>query len=319
MTFKPFKVLQGRVLVPMKKILRKIINITVLSLLLVSCVSIPSKTKLVGDAAQLAVKGSFECDPQSLQKAIYNSVEPVDQLDRENISVMNWNIYKTQRENWAEDFKKLIKPANILILQEATASPQVKSLLSKKHANWQLNTAFYYEGYETGVLTASSIKPVFSCGLRTTEPIIRVPKTVLINLYPLSGTHEKLLVANLHGVNFTLGTGTYSKQIQDLISVVIEHTGPLIIAGDFNTWSESRISIVRDMADKLFLNAVKYKAHNRVRVFGHALDHVYYRGLSVSYENVLHVSSSDHNPISVNFRLKDSRVDSAVAGLIDNE
>ncbi|VAX01138.1 hypothetical protein MNBD_GAMMA21-1866 [hydrothermal vent metagenome] len=190
-----------------------------------------------------------------------------------------------------------------MLLQEAINRSAITRLLEAQQPYWQLNTGFFYAGSEAEVLIASSTPAIFSCGLRTTEPIIRVPKTVLINLYPLPKSDQILLVANLHGINFTLGTETYDEQIKTMRLIIEQHNGPMIIAGDFNSWSDSRLEIVHAMAEMLSLESLEYISHNRVRVFGNALDHVFCRGLKIIDEETRKVTSSGHNPIIVSFRL----------------
>jgi len=282
----------------------KLISVISCFFFVAGCVSIPPKTQLINASGFINnYPLSSECSVDKIQHSLSHFDAPSLQLDPQNISVLNWNIYKTSRDNWSDDFKTFIEAQDLLILQEAITSPEVITLLNKQHPNWRLNTAFHSDDYGVGVLTASTVKPVFSCGIRTTEPLIRIPKTVLINLYPFAHSNEKLLVANLHGINFSLGTEVYAQQIHSMMSIIKQHSGPVIVAGDFNTWSQSRMDIVNDMADSLSLKAVEYKAHNRIKVFGYALDHVYYRGLEVTREQTHKVSSSDHNPIRVNFRV----------------
>ena len=278
--------------------------VVLLSAVNVSCVSVPTQTQLISGQDRGSGKMiSADCRVDKIQASLQSKLEPVRQLDPAKISMINWNMYKAQRKNWSEDYKTLIDAQDLVLLQEAIISPQVTRLIEKQHTYWNLNTAFHYEGFEAGVLTASAINPLFSCGLRTTEPFIRIPKTVLVNLYPLAGSDKKLLVANLHGINFTLGVGVYGEQIDNLVNIVKQHSGPVIVAGDFNTWSEQRMDIVNNMATQLSMQTVNHKIHNRVRVFGYALDHVFYRGLEVTSENILKVTSSDHNPVRVTFRL----------------
>lgn len=278
-----------------------------LLLFLAACVSIPEQTRLVSETTNTRVESSekqvsTECTLEKLQAALTSLAAPQQQLDPEKIAIINWNIYKAQKDNWAADFKTFIEGQDLVLIQEAVNRPGIIKLLTRQ-PYWQLNTGFYYEGSEAGVLTASSAPAIFSCGLRTTEPIIRVPKTVLINLYPLANSEQILLVANLHGINFTLGTDTYYQQITAMVSIIEQHKGPTIIAGDFNSWSEARLAIVNAMAEKLALKKLAYTNQNRVRMFGNALDHVFYRGLEVITEETLIVTSSDHNPIKVSFRL----------------
>jgi endonuclease/exonuclease/phosphatase (EEP) superfamily protein YafD len=223
-------------------------------------------------------------------------------LNSNQFSLLNWNIYKGQRSNWESEFSELIAAQDILVLQEASLHPSLLGRLHD-HAHWQMNTGFIYRQAATGVMTASSVEPVSSCGLRNAEPWIKLPKTILVNRYRLSDSDQLLLVANVHGINFTAGTEAYARQLTDLVEVVAWHDGPVIIAGDFNSWNEPRNRIVREMVKSLSLQSLSYRNHNRTSAFGHVLDHVFYRGLFPLTVSTIDVTSSDHNPIRVTFRL----------------
>jgi endonuclease/exonuclease/phosphatase (EEP) superfamily protein YafD len=119
---------------------------------------------------------------------------------------------------------------------------------------------------------------------------------------------ENLLVANIHGINFTLGVAIYQEQLESLFELMKQHTGPIVLAGDFNTWSDERMQIVEDLAQSLMLESLDYTNHNRTIMFGNALDHVFYRGLEPVEHDTWHVTSSDHNPTHVSFRVKGDRV-----------
>ncbi len=285
------------------------LGLVLLLLLTAACFSIPAQTRLVSGTTNTSIETvaepvPAECSLENMQAALVNPAKPMQLLDPDKISIINWNIYKAQKDNWAADFKTFIKGQDLVLIQEAVNRPDIIKLLTARQPYWQLNTGFYYEGAEAGVLIAATVPPIFSCGLRTTEPIIRVPKTVLINLYPLANSKQVLLVANIHGINFTLGTDTYDQQIMAMDLIIKQHKGPMIIAGDFNSWSDARLAIVNAMTEKLSLKKLNYVSENRVRIFGNAIDHVFYRGLDVIAEETLKVSSSDHNPIKVSFRLR---------------
>ena len=147
-----------------------------------------------------------------------------------------------------------------------------------------------------------------SCGIRTTEPFIRIPKTVLISRYPIAGTSQDLLVANIHGINFTLGTDAYQQQLNELKNVLAKHSGPIVLAGDFNSWSEQRLEIVKEVISTLSLQSLTYKNQNRITIFGNAIDHVFYRGLEVVSQGTFKVTSSDHNPIKVTFKVPENKI-----------
>jgi endonuclease/exonuclease/phosphatase (EEP) superfamily protein YafD len=157
-------------------------------------------------------------------------------------------------------------------------------------------------------MTASRVKPVHSCGQSTVEPFIRFPKTSLVSYYPVKGMNEYLLVANIHGINFTLGVGVYTEQVEKLYDVMKHHEGPIVLAGDFNTWSDERMKIVDDLAQRLSLESLDYTSHNRTIVLGNAIDHVFYRGLVPLEHDTWYVTSSDHNPTRVSFRVEDDAV-----------
>ena len=272
------------------------------------CVFIPDRMQLVtmnDDGSLLRVQA--DCIHGSNFRLIKAGISDHISLDASHISLLNWNIYKGQGENWTVDLARFIHEQDIVLLQEAVLKKDMYQPLNEHRLKWKLNTAFYFEDVEAGVLTASTIAPVRSCGLRTNEPFIRVPKTMLVSEYPLSHGGKNLLVANIHGINFTLGTQVYRQQIAALIQAVRNHDGPLIVAGDFNTWSDRRMEIVHQMVELLSLKAVTYKNHNRLTMFGNPLDHVFYRDLELVAEESLSVTSSDHNPINVVFRVPVTR------------
>lgn len=273
------------------------------ALLASGCVSVPEQTQIVNkevDGDRSISKTS--CDIN--QALVYSDMkrDSDHELDANNITLLNWNIYKGQKENWSADFRELSTGQDLVIIQEAKLNPEVKETLKQQSIHWTLNTGFFVNDEATGVLTGSRVKPVSSCGLRTTEPFLRLPKTVLVNTYQLSGTDEKLLVANIHSINFTLGTEVYGEQINALKAAIAQHSGPVIVAGDFNSWSEKRKQIVNSMVKDLSLKAVTYTSHNRVTIFGNEIDHVFYRGLQTVSSEAQQVTSSDHNPIKVTFR-----------------
>jgi endonuclease/exonuclease/phosphatase (EEP) superfamily protein YafD len=242
-------------------------------------------------------------------------------LNPESISVLNWNVYKGKRENWASDFRRYTSRHDVVTIQEAHLDEELTSMLDNEHQYWTLNTAFHYRDKATGVMTASRVKPLHSCGQHTAEPLIRVPKTSLVSFYPIEGMKESLLVANIHGINFTLGVDVYASQLEKLYEIMRLHDGPVILAGDFNTWSDGRMRVVEEITDRLQLESLDYTNHNRTSVFGNALDHVFFRGLDPVEHDTWHVTSSDHNPTRVSFRVKQNAIeatDLAAAELDEN-
>lgn len=279
-----------------------------LSLILAGCVTAAAQqSRFENRPVTLKDENNGICDVEKLvQNGQGNAESDAPTLNPERISILNWNIYKGKRENWAIDFKRYSYKHDVLMIQEAHLGDVLQSVLDNEHQYWALNAAFNYQDKATGVMTASRVKPVHSCGQRTAEPFIRFPKTSLISYYPVEGMNENLLVANIHGINFTFGVGAYKEQIENLYDVMKHHKGPVVLAGDFNTWSDKRMLIVDDLAQRLSLESLDYTSHNRTIVFGNALDHVFYRGLEPIEHDTWYVTSSDHNPTRVSFRVKDN-------------
>lgn len=231
------------------------------------------------------------------------SVPPSGGLNPHNIGIFDWNTYKGQMSGWQDDLISLSGQSDLIILQEASRNEEMEEFLSLRRLYWSYNSAFKYKGVETGVLTASKQKPLYSCGLRQDEPIIGFPKTAIVSLYGIDGVSEKLLVANVHAINITLGTDAYKQQFSALQKVLLEHLGPMLVVGDFNNWNEKRKAIVNVLVDRLGLILLPFDRENRTLMWGSAVDHVLYRGLE-PFMHISHkVTSSDHNPIEVRFRL----------------
>lgn len=265
------------------------------------CVSIPQQTQVIQEG----------CKQQRIQTVSTSDISPFSShpapINSESFSILNWNIYKGQKDNWIGDLLRLSADQDIVLLQEASLNEKLHEILNHHEFCWGLNNAFIYNGVETGVLTASKTPPLDSLGLRHVEPLIRVPKTILINRYPLSGTSSTLLVANIHGINFTLGTSSYKKQLAEMQEILVTHSGPLIVAGDFNNWGRERTKIMHEMADALSLMRLKYERSDQPKRFGGNVDHIFYRGLEPLSHSTLQVSSSDHNPILAQFRVTEKK------------
>jgi endonuclease/exonuclease/phosphatase (EEP) superfamily protein YafD len=268
--------------------------------MLISCVNLSSKS----DDASNALFD--EQDTESCQVlAAENTKETHKQgLDPENISVLNWNIYKGNAEGSQKDLSSFAQSHDVMTIQEAHLDDELSGLLQENNFNWVMNTAFHLNGDAAGVMTVANSNVIGSCGFQNNEPFIRVPKATLVSYYNIDGHDSKLLVANIHGINFTFGVEAYREQLDQLFDSIQHHDGPMIVAGDFNSWSDDRMAEVMSLLDKLSLSSLDYHVNNKTHIFGNAIDHVFYRQLQPVDKKVWQVSSSDHNPISVTFRLE---------------
>ena len=137
------------------------------------------------------------------------------------------------------------------------------------------------------------------------------PKMSLLTTYPLR--HTELLVANVHALNFQpVFTYMLSSQLGQIKEHVSGHEGPVIVCGDFNTWREDRLAMVRTMFNDFEAVMFSPDARSRGGVFARfagnaslALDHVFVKGLEIVDSQVLLLESSDHRPLVVHLRFND--------------
>lgn len=277
----------------------KISLLMVASTVLAGCVFVNSHQELLENSHKEKIG---VCKNESARFGRYDE-DANKRLDPENISVMNWNIHKNRSENWVNDFNSLSKGQDIIIIQEAYLDDRLRNALSQQDRFWSLNAAFYLYEKPSGVLMASTFKPYYICGYRVLEPIIRLPKSVLFHYYKVKGCQRTLLVADIHGINFTLGVRVYRRQMEMLEKIAAQHKGPMIIAGDFNNWNNERKAIINQMQSALSLRSSKIKKSKQTHFFGSVIDHIFYRGLVPIHSTSKMVSSSDHNPILIQFRL----------------
>lgn len=281
--------------------MKHVFILTLLVSLVTACVSI-TPNQISNHNADHSITSQFDsCEAINIVQTLTSS--PPLFLNPKSISLLNWNVYKGQGENWLIDFQQLSESKDIITLQEARLDDTLHESLDVLNLYWDITSAFLYKNATVGVLTAAKVPVSNQCSIHTKEPVIQLPKTLMVNFYPILGHDKTLLVANIHSINFTLGIGKYSEQIQKLLSVIQQHNGPVIVAGDFNSWSQHRMDVVEQFKETLSLASLPYQNHHRTRIFGNAIDHIFYRGLVPTRIETPEVTSSDHNPIVVVFSL----------------
>jgi len=226
-------------------------------------------------------------------------------LDPSTIHLASWNLHKEGDPGWESDLGQLITEADVLLIQEADVSTAFRAVVEKAGFSWLLSSAFEYRGSEYGVLTATRIPPEKACTLRAYEPLLGIPKAALITHYGLAGRDDTLAIANLHSINFTLGIDAYRAQLEAVADSLSGHRGPIVVAGDFNTWNNDREAAVQALAAKLSLIPAVFAVDARTRFMGdHIFDRVYARGVEFVTATARSVTSSDHNPLLVSFRIR---------------
>lgn len=225
------------------------------------------------------------------------------QLLSSPLNILSWNIQKASNDGWMEDLIELGAGAHLTFIQEAAIQAQ----LGEIHPTGPLYQSFA-QGYKsatqsTGVMTLSSHAPTMQCNFIRTEPWLGTPKAATVTEHALAGREERLLAINLHAINFTFGVDDLREQLRPLSTLLANHQGPAILAGDFNTWSASRQQVIDGLLSGHGLNPVSFEPDLRTTAFGRALDHIYVRGLEAEYAEVIPVTSSDHNALRARLQL----------------
>lgn len=252
---------------------------------------------------QQAQISSYNSGEEQLSLQCYNNQQAAV-LDEDNrINLLVWNIYKQNRDTWRSRLDQYSQGKQLVLLQEASMTPQLKEWISK--GQWFGSQVDAFKAFDTtaGVLNLSPDSPSKACAYTELEPWLRLPKSALYALYPLSNG-QQLAVVNIHAVNFTYGTEEYHRQLKVLIDELSQHQGPVIVAGDFNSWSEQRLKVMSESLSAVGLKEVNYTSDNRTQfITGLPLDHVFYRGLTLEKAEAPISDASDHNPILVTFHL----------------
>ncbi|MNL10397.1 hypothetical protein D3C87_1311950 [compost metagenome] len=108
-----------------------------------------------------------------------------------------------------------------------------------------------------------------------------------------------MLFVCTHVLNFVT-TGAFSRSLYEIAERISLFPGPVILAGDFNTWNFKRYMIMKSIFRDLQMEHVDFEDDGRLL----KLDHVFVRGFDVMDAKVHHtVLSSDHFPLDLKVRL----------------
>ena len=271
-----------------------------LALAATACVTIPPQPLLI-DSVHGETVDSARCAALAYPRAPHRANRG---LDPDGFALLNWNLHRGSESGLEQTLQRLAAGHALLTLQEARLDDDLRATLDALHLQWDFAPGFVLNQYPVGVLNAASVPALARCVRRTTEPWLGIPKIALYTVYTIAGSRVRLLMINLHGVNFSIGTNEFQQQLAQAREIVTAHRGPLLIAGDFNTWSLERTQLVDTLATQLGLREVEFASEQRIRVWGLPLDHIYYRGLRVLNATSSQQAESDHNPLLAQFALE---------------
>jgi endonuclease/exonuclease/phosphatase (EEP) superfamily protein YafD len=277
-------------------------------LLLCACVTLTVEPRAVvsgpGGTARVT---TLRCDAVDGVLQAAGKGQPTEALDRRPFRVLMWNIHKQADSGWERDLSVFAAANDVVLLQEAVLQPPLRKILNDTSLRWSMASSFLLDADDIGVLTASRIAPIASCTQRVVEPLIRIPKSAVISWLPIvetaAGTRKTLAIVNVHSITFELSVDVYRSQLEALADALAGHRGPIIFAGDFNTWNDARDRVVSDIAARLELTELNLRVDRRAVFFGRHLDHIFIRGLETVDVSAVPVTSSDHNPLAATLRI----------------
>jgi endonuclease/exonuclease/phosphatase (EEP) superfamily protein YafD len=290
---------------------------SVLLAVLCGCITLTVEPRAVvsvpGGAARVT---TLKCEAVDRVLQAAGEGDAADALDRRPLRLLVWNIHKQADSGWERDLSGFAAASDVMLLQETVLQPPLRDILDHSGLRWVLASSFLLGADDIGVLTATRIAPIASCTQRVVEPLIRIPKSAVISWLPITDTRtgtrtdaradsrETLAIANVHSINFELAPDVYRAQLEALADALAGHRGPIIFAGDFNTWNDARDGVVAETAARLGLTELHLRVDQRAVFFGRHLDHIFIRGLELIDVGAIPVTSSDHNPLAATLRIR---------------
>ncbi|HIQ47201.1 MAG TPA: endonuclease/exonuclease/phosphatase family protein [Sulfurovum sp.] len=224
----------------------------------------------------------------------------------ETFSLLCWNVYKNNKMNPHFDYflEKEVQKRALFFMLFQEASFHYEDVFNFQDFSYDAAANLEFRKHFYGVMTVSraASKEVKAYLTKGKESIFGTHKSILLTTY-LFEDGSTLLMLNMHAINFRENR-RYSKEMDRLMTLIEAHDGPMILAGDFNTWSHMRLMKLQEIAEKLSLIRVGFEKTGKIKSFmGKQLDFIFYRGFEVLEEEVLNDHKlSDHHPLFVKFK-----------------
>ena len=234
------------------------------------------------------------------------------------LTLITWNIAKNIENNM--EIKRLISDysPDVLMIQEGLSTscdvfgPSFRQCLFAP--SWKKNDPDIYTGVQT--LSRFRLENPIHVESPGREGFLFTPKMSLISFMDLPDGRSLMLV-NVHMLNFVPIT-ELKKYLDVVYDYAQDHDGPLIVGGDFNTWSNARLKAVREFSHSLgMIEAYAFDEPGDepfswfllVKPFLHdqldaSLDRWFCRGFEVvACRKLSGFFSSDHVPVLLQVRM----------------
>ncbi len=206
---------------------------------------------------------------------------------------VSWNMHKRQGPRADAELADHARGADLVLLQETTEPGTSPGL--PDHVAQVVTFTRRRDARPTGVATASTAAPLDHQGSWSAdrEPFARTPKATLMSTFAFGG--RTLLVVNLHAINFR-PDAALRRHLEPIGRRIAAHEGPVLLAGDLNTWSPARRRVVQAFAERHGLRAVSFGER------APRLDWILTRGLLPHAASVQRSRVSDHDALRVRLR-----------------
>jgi len=224
----------------------------------------------------------------------------------EHINVLCWNVAKLSKKNdFLEYLANIVREEdiNFLALQEFKKS--LTENINFLNFSYILAPNIETKKNAFGVLSAFKIPCQNSLALLSNQQELKFSthKSALICIYKIN-QNTKLMFVNIHAINF-VPNKIFIQELNNIKKYIKNHEGPLIIAGDFNTWNKQRILTLENFKKELMLTKVTYSDNSSIKkIFSNHLDYIFFKKLKFCYSKALKSEFySDHNPLIAHFEL----------------
>lgn len=235
-------------------------------------------------------------------------------LNINSIKILSWNIAKNNHNrHWSSDFLAILEQyqPDKIFLQEVRLCAVERQIPELASMGWSFapNLIDTLDNTYSGVLIATKADCLNRKAqiTRDHEPVTRTSKVSLFAEYSFGDRQKTLLAVNTHLINF-VELSKFQAQLRGLEAIISQHQGAVIFSGDFNTWNRSRWLLLSQMTAKLGLTSVSFPAVEAKKIkrflLSPPLDYIFFRELrqkQASAKVIGNISSSDHNPLLVEF------------------
>ncbi|MCX6117494.1 MAG: hypothetical protein NT027_08135 [Proteobacteria bacterium] len=230
-------------------------------------------------------------------------------LDNQNqiFRVGIWNVWKQSGgDQFEEEFTSFASRLDVVICQEALLTDMALRLFAQNgfeaiHAG----TYRRLDGCRDGVLTMAKVAAIGNVHRvlsKTPEPLLKTTKAALVSFYPVQAGGAPLAVVNLHAT-LIRSPKSAGNEVRRIIESIEFHEGPVIFAGDFNTFSERYLDEMSKALAAIGCHHVVIENDPRVKLA--RLDQVFIKNLDLKSVSIdVMTKHSDHFPIVCEFKLR---------------